>query len=71
MFEIIIVALISAIIIVYLKSANSELYIFALIASGIIILSLSLQYLSETFIIINQIIEASGIDREFYIIIFI
>jgi len=70
MFEIIIVALISAIIIVYLKSANSELYIFALIASGIIILSLSLQYLSETFIFINQIIESSGIDREFYIIIF-
>ncbi len=70
MVEIVIVSLISSIIILYLKNINSELYVFALIGAGVVILGLALEYLSQTFVLINKIIELSGINKEFYSIIF-
>ncbi len=70
MLQIIFIAIISSIIILYLKSINSELYVLATIGAGIIILSTSLNYLSETFYFINKIIDLTGIDKEYYKIIF-
>ena len=70
MLQIVIIAIISSIIILYLKSINSELYVLATIGAGIIILSASLSYLSETFYFINKIIDLTGIDKEYYKIIF-
>lgn len=70
MISIIFVAIISSIIILYLKSINSELYILASVGAGIIIIGLSLNYLTETFYFINKIIELSGVDKEYFSIIF-
>lgn len=70
MLQIVIIAIISSIIILYLKSINSELYVLATIGAGIIILSASLSYLSETFYFIIKIIDLTGIDKEYYKIIF-
>lgn len=70
MVQIVSIALISAVIILYLKSVNSDFYILASICAGIILISLALKYVSETFDFINKIIEMTGIDKDFYVIIF-
>ena len=70
MVKLVAVALICAVIIIYLKSVGSELFTLACIGSGIIILSFAFSYLSQAFDFINKIVELSGIDKEFYKIIF-
>ncbi len=70
MLKIIAVVLISAILILYLKNVNGELALLATVASGIIVLYFILDYLANTFSIINQLIEMTGIDKEMYVIIF-
>ena len=70
MIKLVALALIFAIVIVYLKSINSELSFLALICAGIIIVYSSLEYLTNTISFINQLVELSGIDYEFYKIIF-
>ncbi|MBQ7236118.1 MAG: hypothetical protein IJX03_03045 [Clostridia bacterium] len=70
MFQIVSVALISAIIIIYLKSINSDLYVLASVGAGLILISFVLKYVSESFAFINQIIEMTGINKDFYLIIF-
>lgn len=70
MIKLVAVVLICALIITYLKSINSELFSLACIGAGIIVLSFAFDYISEAFIFINKIIELSGIDKEFYRIIF-
>lgn len=70
MLSVVFVAIISSVIILYLRSINSELYVLAIIGAGIIIISLSLNYLAETFYFINKIIELTGIDKEYFTIIF-
>ena len=70
MLQIVSVALISAIIIIYLKSINSDLYVLASVGAGLILISFVLKYVSESFAFINQIIEMTGINKDFYLIIF-
>ncbi len=70
MIQIVFISLIFAIIILYLKSINSELTILATIASGIIIISCSLEYLTDIFSFMDQIIKLTKIDKGFYKIIF-
>jgi stage III sporulation protein AD len=63
-------AIVAALIIVYLKSINSELFSFAIIAAGIIIIIFAFEYLVLTFNFFNKLIDLTGIDKEFYKIIF-
>lgn len=70
MIKIIVIALIAAIIIMYLRSVNSEFSLLATIASGIILIFCALDYLSNTFDMINQLVSLTGIDSELYLIVF-
>ena len=69
MWQIILIALIGAIITLYLKSVGSELYVFTLIASGVIILFFIIGHLTKIFELVNYLITLSGIDKEYYKII--
>ena len=70
MLKILAVSLICAIIILYLKNINSDLYLLSCIVSGIILLGFTLDYLTQSFEFIGKLIEMSGVDKEFYKIIF-
>ena len=70
MVKLVAIALIFSVIIIYLKSINSELSLLALVGAGIIIIFYVLEHLSNSFAFITQLIESSGIDKDFYIIIF-
>lgn len=70
MIKIVTIALICSIIIVYLKTVNSEVYMLALVATGIILISFGFEYLSEVFTFANRIMDKTGIDKELYKIIF-
>ena len=70
MLKIVAIALICAVIIIYLKSINSELSLLATIGSGIIIIFLSAEYMANTFEFINKLINISGISADFYKILF-
>ena len=70
MFKIISVAIICAVIIIYLKNTNSELSLLATVGSGVILIFLVFGYISDTFILINSIIDRTGINRELYVVIF-
>ena len=66
MVKLVSVALICSLLIIYLKSINSDMYSLALIASGIIIVSIGLEYLFNTFELLNELVELSGIDKNTY-----
>lgn len=59
-----------ALIVLYLKSINSELYTVALIGSGIILLYTAAGYISNTLDFFKEIIEMTGVNREYFSIIF-
>ncbi len=61
-YKIIAVAVITAFLCVYLKNIGSDLFLPALIAGGIIILSFSVDYLTQTVAFINELTSLSGID---------
>ena len=68
-YKIITVALITAILCIYLKGINNEFFILTLICGGIIVLTLSLNYLSETFTIFNKLANLSNIDANLFKIV--
>lgn len=70
MLQIAALAIICAIIVLYLKNINSELYVLALIGSGIILLYTAAGYISQTFDFFNKIINVTGVDGEYFGIIF-
>ena len=55
MFQIIAIAIISAIIAIFLRSIDTSLSFLTIIASGIIIIILSLDYLTDTFSLIDTL----------------
>lgn len=61
-YKIIAVTVITAFLCVYLKSVSSELFLPALIAGGVVVLSFSLSYMSETVAFVNELTTLSGID---------
>ena len=63
MIQVTAISLICAIIIIYLKSVNSELAFLATIGSGILIMGVGLTYLSEAFDFINKVSEVTGISN--------
>ena len=70
MTKIVAISLICACIIIYLKSINSELTLLATIGAGIILLTFILEYVSDAVILINKIVELTGIDKNMYSLIF-
>ena len=70
MVKIVIIALVCAVLVMSLKAVNSELYVLALVGSGIILFGFAFQYLAQTVDFLNIVIDATGIDKEFYLIIF-
>lgn len=70
MIKVISIVLICALLIVYLKSINSEMYFIALLGAGIIVLSISFEYVSQLFNFFNYLVDFTGIDKDFYLIIF-
>lgn len=69
MFEITFLAVACAILIIYLKSVNSDLFQLALVASGILIISSVFSYVVEVYDFFNNVVELTGIDFELYKII--
>ena len=57
MVKIVALALALGVIVVYLKSVNSELYVLALIGSGIVLLYASLEYFISTYNFLSTIIN--------------
>ena len=70
MIKIVAIAIVCALIIIYLKSINSELTMIATIGSGIILIYISIEYLAQAVDAINTLINISGIDKGLYSIIF-
>ena len=70
MVKIIAIALTCAILVVYLKSINSEYYNIALVGSGVILLSFAFEYISSSMTFFNNLINLTGVDKSFYQIIF-
>lgn len=70
MIKVISIVLICALLVVYLKSINSEMYFIALLGAGIIVLSISFEYVSQLFNFFNYLVDLTGIDKDFYLIIF-
>ncbi|MBE7083650.1 MAG: hypothetical protein E7373_03500 [Clostridiales bacterium] len=70
MIKVISIVLICALLVVYLKSINSEMYFIALLGAGIIVLSISFEYVSQLFNFFNYLVDFTGIDKDFYLIIF-
>lgn len=70
MIKIVSIAIVFAIIILYLKSINNELAFLATIGAGIILLFSLINYISQTFDFLTSLVELSGLDNNFYKIIF-
>ena len=70
MLKIVILAILCGIIIIYLKAINSEIFTLAIIASGIILVYYGLNYISNTFLLVSQLIDKIGTDNQLYSIVF-
>ena len=70
MVKLVAVVIVCGIIIIYLKSINSELTSLAILASGIIILSTAFSYIYQTYSMLAEIVNMTGIDAGYYNIIF-
>lgn len=69
MVKIVALALTLGIIIIYLKSTNSELYVLAVIGSGIVLLYSALEYFLVTYKFFSDILSKTGASREFFSIL--
>ena len=69
MIKIVVVSIICAVLVIYLKSINSELFTLALVGSGIILFGLLFSYLSQAYDLLNKLVELTGIDGGLYAII--
>ena len=70
MIEIVLLSISCAVLTIYLKSINIDLFHLSLVASGIIIISSVFSYLNEIFDFFSYIISLTGIDEKLYKIIF-
>ena len=65
-FKIAAVGIVSAVLIVYLKSIGSELALPATVCAGIVVLYMTVTYVSAFVSYFRQLGEASGIDRSVF-----
>ena len=69
MLKTVVLAIICAIVIIYLKSINSEFTILCTILAGILIIYSAFNYVTELVNFINYITQHTGITLEMYTII--
>ena len=70
MVKVVCLALTFGVLIVYLRSINSEFTLLITIAATIILSFYAIEYLTNTFEFFNYLIEFTGVNQNFYIIIF-
>ena len=70
MFRIVLIAIVSGFIIIYLKNAKSEYTDIALVACSVLLIYLSIDYVNQTIDLLNKIVTLTGINEEHYKIIF-
>lgn len=70
MLKLIILAIILGMLLIFLKTINNDIFTLALIASGVIILIFSIDYLNESIQFFNKIISETKIDSAYIYIIF-
>ena len=66
LYKIIAFGIISAIVIVYLKSINSELSILASICAGVILVIMTVSYITEFVGLFSSIVDVSGISPSIF-----
>ena len=69
MLKIVACAMVCAIVLIYLKSVNSEFFSVAILGAGVIITVLGIEYLTETVDFIHNMIDASGINVRYFSVI--
>ena len=70
MIEIVLLSIVCAMLTIYLKSVNSDLFQLSLVASGILIISSVFTYLSDSYDFFSYVISLTGIEEGLYKIIF-
>ncbi len=70
MFQIVSITIVCALIIVILKSISSEYASIAIVASGIILLGISIKYLTENLQFFNKIFEMTNLSDDILRIIY-
>ena len=70
MIKIVALIVVCAVLVVYVKNVNAELYPLVLLGSGIIILYTGFTYLTGTLDFFKKIVSASAINEKFLSIIF-
>ena len=67
--KIVLVGIVGAIIYCYLKGVNSELSTLSVVATGLVILMLSISYVVDSFQFFSEMSQKSGIDSGIFVII--
>ena len=70
MLKIVALIVVCAVLVVYVKNVNTELYPLVLLGSGIIVLYTGFTYLTGTLDFFKKIVSASAINEKFLSIIF-
>lgn len=70
MIQIVLISFLCAVVIVYLRTVNSEFVSLAIVASGVILFSTVFKYLVEIYDFFNKITSLTGIDSQLFKIIF-
>lgn len=70
MIKLVAIALVCGILIIYLRTINSELTSLAIIGAGILIISQGFNYLYQTYSFLTDLVKITGIGSQFYSIIF-
>ena len=69
MLKIVAIAVICALVLIYLKSINSEFFSVAMLGAGVIITALGIEYLTDTLSFVNNLIQSTGINRKYFAVI--
>lgn len=70
MIKLVAIALVCGVLIIYLRTINSELTSLAIIGAGILIISQGFNYLYQTYSFLTDLVKITGIGSQFYSIIF-
>ncbi|MBQ7340144.1 MAG: hypothetical protein IJW43_04765 [Clostridia bacterium] len=70
MVKLVILTILFSTILIVLKNVNSDLFVPALVCSGVVIASFGITYLNQAYSFITSLIDSTKIDVEFYKILF-
>ena len=69
MVKIVSIAFLCALILISLKNVNNDFFILGLIASGVLLFSISLEYVLTIFNFINVLVNLVNIDNNLFVIL--